>query len=161
MLSLSVHIDNREIGLAAKVVIGPGVVQWVERVNNRKDGYGFAVGIGVERDGEIAGGVVFHDFNGANIFIHVASNGSRKWLTREFLHVIFSYAFDQCKVARITGVVPESNTAAFGFDTAVGFIEEARMVGAHPKGDMVILKMTRDSCRWIDYERFPQPASGP
>lgn len=138
------------------VVIGPGVVEYVERVNGRKDPYsGYPVGIGIEKDGKLAGGIVFHEFNGANVFIHVASDHPKRWVTREWLHVIFSYAFDQMKVKRVTGIVPESNKTALDFDLSVGFVIESRLTDAHPQGDMLVIKMTRDACRWIDYRRFP------
>ena len=138
------------------VVIGPGVVQYVERVNGRKDPYsGYPVGIGIEKDGQLVGGIVFHEFNGANVYIHVASDFPKKWVTREWLHVIFSYAFDQMKVNRVTGIVPESNQTALNFDLATGFEIESRLKDAHPKGDMLIIKMTRATCRWINYRRFP------
>lgn len=153
--------DYRSLGVRRHplIVIGPGVVEYVQRVNNRKDGYGYAVGIGVERDGKIIGGVALHDFNGTNIFIHVASDCPNRWLNREFLHCVFSYAFDVAKVTRITGIVAQGNIKAYEFDTSVGFIEETRMKDAHPTGDLIVLKMTRPLCKWISYERFPKPTA--
>lgn len=137
------------------IVIGPGVVEYVERVNKRRDPYGGdPVGIGIERDGKIIGGVVFHEYNGSNFFIHVASDHPGRWVNREWLHVIFSYAFDRCKVKRITGIVTEANAKALNFDLDVGFEIEARLKDAHPTGDMLVIKLTRDTCKWIDYERF-------
>ncbi len=142
------------------VVIGPGVVEYVERVNGREDPYsGYPVGIGIEKEGKLIGGIVFHEFNGANVYIHVASDHPKRWVTREWLHVIFSYAFDQMKAKRITGIVPESNKVAYDFDLSVGFEVEATLKDAHPKGDMKVIRMTRDKCKWINYERFSKPAA--
>lgn len=149
------------IGGDSLIVIGQGVVDYVQRVNNRKDGYGFSVGIGVEKNGVLVGGVALHEFNGRNIFIHVASDHPGSWVNREFLHCVFSYCFDQAKVERITGIVAEGNAKAFKFDTAVGFVEETRMKDAHPTGDLIVLKMTRDTCKWINHERFTKPAASP
>ncbi len=139
-----------------RIVIGQHVVDWAARTHGVNPGYTAAVGIGVERDGEIQGAVVFHEFNGASIRIHVVSNKSASWITREWLHVIFSYAFDQCKVKRVTGFTPEVNAHALQFNKRIGFVEEARLKDAEPTGDVVVLKMTRDNCRWIDYEHFPR-----
>jgi hypothetical protein len=48
---------------------------------------------GVERDGQIVGGVVIDGIViGARCSIHCAGDGKR-WLTREFLTVVFDYAF--------------------------------------------------------------------
>ena len=144
------------------IVIGPGVVEYVERVNGRTDPYsGYPVGIGIEKNGVIVGGIVFHEFNGANFYIHVASDHPKRWVTREWLHCLFSYAFDQAGAKRITGIVPESNAVALKFDLDVGFEIEGRLVGAHPKGDMLVIKMTRETCKWIDYERFAQRPTRP
>lgn len=142
------------------IVIGPGVVEYVERVNGRTDPYsGHSVGIGIEKEGKLIGGIVLHEYNGNNFFIHVASDHPKRWVTREWLHVIFSYAFDQCKVKRITGIVTEANKTALDFDLDVGFEIEARLKDAHPTGDMLVIKMTRENCKWIDYERFSKPAA--
>lgn len=138
------------------IVIGQGVVDWACRTHGVKTGYTTAVGIGVEKDGEIQGAVVYHEYNGASLRIHVVSNKSKRWVTREWLHVIFMYAFDQAKVKRITGFTPASNSGALKFNKAVGFVEETRLVDAEPDGDLIVLKMTRDMCKWINYEAYPR-----
>jgi RimJ/RimL family protein N-acetyltransferase len=157
-------MDGHDRGMGDRghslIVAGPGVVEYVERVNGRKDPYsGYPVGIGIEKEGKLIGGIVFHEFNGSNFYIHVASDHPKRWVTREWLHSVFSYAFDVCKAKRITGIVPESNQVALNFDLSVGFEIEARLKDAHPKGDMLVIKMTRETCKWIDYERFPKPAA--
>jgi RimJ/RimL family protein N-acetyltransferase len=137
------------------IVHGQAVVDWCCRTHGIKTGYTAAIGIGVTKGGELQGAVVYHEFNGASIRIHVVSNGSKRWVTREWLHVIFSYAFDQLKVKRITGFTPASNCAALKFNKSVGLVEETRLAGTEPDGDTVVLKMTRADCRWIDYSKFP------
>lgn len=140
------------------IVHGQAVVDWVAKNRGYAGGYSLAVGIGVAATPDastLRGAVVYHEYSGASVRVHVASDGSRRWVTREWLHVIFMYAFDQLKVKRITGMVPEANTAALNFDKSVGFVEEARMKDADPGGDVIILKMTRDMCRWINYAKFP------
>jgi RimJ/RimL family protein N-acetyltransferase len=94
-------------------------------------------------------GVVFSDFNGVNINMHVASDGSRRWLTKEFLRVVFDYPFNQAKVKRVTGLVGEGNIEARKFDEHIGFKLEARLAGAHPTGDLLIYVMRREDCRFL------------
>jgi RimJ/RimL family protein N-acetyltransferase len=108
-----------------------------------------ATAIGNERDGELMGGVTFDGYNGASVCMHVASNGSRRWLTRGFLRVVFLYAFEQLGVRKVIALVPSDNEAALKFDRHVGFVDEAKIADAHPGGDILILSMTRQQCRWI------------
>lgn len=81
--------------------------------------------------------------------MHVASDGTKKWLNREFLRFAFVYAFDQMKVRKLIGIVPSNNEQALKFDLNLGFSEEARIKDAHPQGDLILLSMTRQACRWI------------
>lgn len=143
----------------ANIVIGQGVVDWAARTHGVNPGYTAAVGIGVEKDGEIQGAVIYHEWNGASIRIHVVSNGSKRWVTREWLHVVFMYAFDQLGVKRITGFTPEANKDALEFNKKVGFVEDARLEDAEPSGALVVLKMKKENCRWIDYKHFKGAAS--
>jgi RimJ/RimL family protein N-acetyltransferase len=108
-----------------------------------------SVAVGLEKNGELVAGVTFDHFNGASLCMHVASDGSKRWLNREFLRFCFQYAFDQAKVKKVIGLVPSSNTQALRFDLHLGFSEEARIKDAHPEGDLLILTMTRPQCRWI------------
>lgn len=106
--------------------------------------------IGLVEDGEIIAGVLFEDWNGANILMHVAAKPGRRWLNREFLKACFSYPFNQLGVKRVTGVVPSANKDAMRFDLHLGFSLEATLKEAHPDGDLHILAMRREDCRWLE-----------
>lgn len=131
------------------IVVGDDVVRWVAARVGEHGNFGAAQGIGWARDGSLVAGVVYNDFNGPNICMHVASDGSRRWLTREYLRVAFDYPFNQCGVRRITGLVGEGNEAARRFDEHVGFRLETRLWGAHPSGDLLVYVMWKDNCRWV------------
>ena len=49
---------------------------------------GRGTAIGLERDGEIVAGVLYEDFNGANVVMHVASDGTAQWMTPEYLRTL-------------------------------------------------------------------------
>lgn len=104
---------------------------------------------GTER--QIAG-VLFNEFNRASIQMHVAAEPGARWMTRHYLGFCFRYPFFQCKVKKILGFVGSNNHQALAFDTHLGFVEEARIKDAHPEGDMVILSMTPEQCRWLTIE---------
>lgn len=106
--------------------------------------------IGIERDGELVGGCVIEGYvKGARCSMHIAGEG-KHWLTREFLSVCFDYVFRQlgCRVA--LGMVSSSNTAALAFDRHLGFQDVCTIRdGAGAGGDLVILEMRPEFCRWL------------
>lgn len=110
-------------------------------------GQGATIGLEDARFGLIAG-VVYTDFNGANVNMHLAAHGS-SWLTREFLWICFDYPFNQLGCRRVTGIVPASNERAMKFDKHLGFELEATLKDAAPDGDVHLLCMRRDQCRWL------------
>lgn len=101
--------------------------------------------------GNLVGGVLFDHYYGRSIAMHVAGDG-RRWLNREFLHVCADYAFKQLGVHKILGMVPSLNTDAMRFNLKLGFEQEAVIKDAVPGGDLIILSMTRDQCRWLSKE---------
>jgi len=94
-------------------------------------------------------GVVYEGYNGANIEMHVAATPGANWLNRQFLWAAFHYPFEQLGLKRVTGVVPAANAHALQFDLKLGFSIEATLKDAHPTGDVHILRMMRDECRWL------------
>ena len=104
--------------------------------------------IGWERNGVIVAGVVYDSFTGANCSMHVASDGSRRWMSREFLFATFNYPFNQLNLRRVTGVVERANTDALRFDYHLGFEDEAVLKDASPSGDLLLLVIWRHKCRW-------------
>jgi len=125
-------------------VIGP----WVcARTGGKFDGMGTAIGL--EEDGRIIAGVLYDGFNGRSICMHVASDGSRGWMTREYLRVCFDYPFRQLGVCKILGLVDSKNLAARQFDEALGFKLECEIPDAGPVGSLCIYSMTPSDCRFL------------
>lgn len=125
------------------------VGEWVcERTGGS---YTEGVAIGLENNGELVAGVIVDDYNGASARMHVAGEG--QWLTREFLFVCFDYVFRQLNLNVVIGVVSSANAQALRFDKHLGFNELARIPKGHPAGDLVILTMTKEDCRYagVDY----------
>lgn len=122
--------------------------QWVcARVGGRFDP-SMATAIGLEKDGVLVAGVMFDNFNGRSISMHVAGEGGH-WMTREYARACFGYAFNQLKVNKVIGLVDSSNQAARRYDEHLGFQLEATITGAGKVGDMLIFSMTPEQCRWI------------
>jgi RimJ/RimL family protein N-acetyltransferase len=106
-------------------------------------------GIVQRRNGETIAAVVYDDCNGANIFMHVASDGSRHWLTRHFLHEAFKYPFITQGCSRITLWIDGRNTDSRRFAVNLGFRPEAVLEKAGRDGhDVMIYRMFRQECRY-------------
>lgn len=65
--------------------------------------------IGATKDGnDLCAGAVFNDYTGSNLEITLVSDGG---LTRGNIRAVFSYAFDQVKVNRLSAKTKRSNKA--------------------------------------------------
>ena len=115
--------------------------------------FGSCVGIGLEEDGELIAGVVFDDYNGSNISMHVGAIPGKRWMTKEYLWYCFYYAFEEAKVKRITGVVEEENITAQKFDEHLGFELETTLKDAGRSGDLLIYRMFKEDCRFLRMKR--------
>ena len=124
---------------------------WVaERVNQGAD-WGSFYALGITKGEEVIAGVVINNYNGANATCHIAVTRQTKLLVPLFHHVC-EYAFNQCKLKRLTGMVPTNEPDIIEFDKHLGFEEEFVMKDGAPGADMQILVMRPDTCRWLRKE---------
>lgn len=75
--------------------------------------------MGIERDGEIVGGVLFNHFEGADVHVSLAGEG---W-NRAFIEAVGRYVYDQLRCERMTAVTA---------DPAV--VDYARRLGGEVEG---------------------------
>lgn len=110
-----------------------------------------AQAIGLEHDGKLVAGVVYENKSGANIMMHVASDGSRHWMTPAYLSACFRYPFIQEGCNRITGLVRADNVDAQRFDEHLGFKREGQLRAACTDGtDLIVYGMLKTECRFIE-----------
>jgi RimJ/RimL family protein N-acetyltransferase len=130
------------------IVISQHVAMWVaERTGGQYfDGSGH--GIGWVKDDELVAGVLFDNFTGRSVQMHVAA-ARKNWLSREFMRFCFHYPFEQLKVNKLVGLVDSTNAAALRFDLHLGFQQEAVIKDAGKTGDIIVLTMTREQCRFL------------
>jgi RimJ/RimL family protein N-acetyltransferase len=103
-----------------------------------------------KRDGEIIAAVLYQDFNGSNIFVHMAAEPGRRWGTKDFLYWTMHYPFVQLGAQRMTGWVEVDNIVAQKFDEHLGFKREAILKGAGQHGqDVILYVMHREDCRHV------------
>lgn len=108
--------------------------------------------IGLEENGEIIAVVGYDNYNGASVSMHVAGEGKR-WMNREFLWYAFHYPFVEVGVNVIIGLVSSTNQAALNLDKHLGFEEACVIKNASPDGDLHILTMTREQCKFLTIRR--------
>lgn len=140
------------------IVTGPEVVSWVATRTNEFGNFGAAVGIGVERDGQLIAGVVYNEYNGVNCNMHVAAIPKSNWLHRATLWHFFNYPFNTLRVNRVTALVGEGNTKSRRLIEGVGFSLETTLEAAHPTGRLLIYRMFTRECRWIQRESYAKAA---
>lgn len=105
-------------------------------------------GIGLERDGELVGGVMYERFNGNSIWMHCAGVG--RWITKDYLKASFAYPFVQLGVRCVLGWVESSNEKARRLNEHLGFKPHAVIEGAaRDGGDVILYRMTREECRFL------------
>jgi len=109
-----------------------------------------AVTITALKAGEITAVTVFDTFSDNDCQIHVASDGSRNWLSRQYLQMVFAYPFRQLGLRRLTSLVSVNNAASLSFCQQCGFIREGQLRKAAESGeDLVLFGMLREECRWL------------
>ena len=124
------------------------VGRWVcERLNCQFDKTSSAA-IGIERDGELVGGVFYDNFRTRCIAMHVASAGAH-WMTMDFLWYAFAYPFQQLGVSKVMAPIDSTNTNARHFVERLGFVLEASIAEGSKDGDLLIYTMNRAQCRFL------------
>ena len=132
MIICSDPVHGARIATAAGCSFDPAVDQVIAR----------------EENGELLGGVVYKDFTRESIAMHVAGFDPR-WINKEMLWKAFDYPFVQLGCKTVFGPVPSYNTQALEFDRKLGFSQVAIVPGVFPGGDLVVLAMKREDCRWL------------
>jgi len=126
------------------------LLPWVEA---RIEGTCFdddAKAIGVARDDKILACVVYDEFRKGQCQMSVASDGSKRWLTRQYLVRLFAYPFLQCEMNRVYSLVSIENTRSLKLCRGLGFVQEGLLRQAGDKGqDMILLAMLRHECRFL------------
>lgn len=127
----------------------PGDGAWImQQVHGRFDPE-VDVSIVNHRDGKAAGGFVITGYTGASAFVHMAGDDTR-WCSRDLMWMVFNYAFVQLHLRKLFAPVAASNYIALGQDLRAGFMIETVLRDAYHDGDMLVLSMTPDTCRWLD-----------
>lgn len=122
------------------------VAKWVSGKIDGCTGFGPCTAIGVVRDDQLVGGVVYHEFRGHDVRVSIAidSAGFIPW------RFLFAYPFDQLGCVRLTSIIDKRNEKSRALCVRLGF----KLEGVHPRGidrtkTAISYGMLKEHCRWI------------
>lgn len=125
------------------------LVPWAEGVIGCRF-YRDARAIGWGDEDTIKAVAVYDRWSETDCCVHLASDGTGRWMTRSFLAAGFHYPFVQCGLRRMTGLVSADNPEALRLDLHMGWRREGVLRRAAPDGtDIILLGMLRSECRFI------------
>ena len=105
-----------------------------------------------DTQGNILGGIVVCAYFGRSMAAHMAGDDKR-WFTRELAWLAFDYAFNQAGCHKMIAGIRSDNHKAIAIDMRGGWQFETVIKDLYEPGvDMVVLGMTRDTCKWLDYQ---------
>ncbi|WP_421849884.1 N-acetyltransferase [Oricola sp.] len=111
--------------------------------------------IGHERNGQIVGVCLYTHPTGRSCMFHAVSDGSRRWVTREFITRAMAYPFIQCGYHRMTCTVSLDNPDSLLFTVHFGWTLEGVMREEGPNGeDMLLFGLLARECRQISHLRL-------
>lgn len=105
--------------------------------------------IGLEKDGNLVAVVGYCGFRAKSCVIHVAAI-DHNWINKDLLWASFDYPFNKLGVSVILATVSSNNEDSLKLSRHLGFVDKAYIEDAHDDGDLVILAMRREQCRWLD-----------
>jgi hypothetical protein len=74
---------------------------------------------------------------------------SKRWLGGDMLWTVFAYPFLQLGLGMVCGTIPSSKPELLDFNLRLGFNVECVVKGAYVDGDLIVMAMRREQCRWI------------
>jgi len=125
------------------------VARWVAaRIFGPGGGFDPCSAIGVERDGDLAAGVVYHDWQPdfGTMQLSIAADTPR-WATPGTVAALLRYPFAQQGANKAWVAVPARNTRSLRLATGLGFVAEARLAEHFGDDDAVILRMFKREWR--------------
>lgn len=106
--------------------------------------------------GNVVCGAIFEDWNGANLYMHIAIESK---ITAQFLALLADYAFNQANVKRLTGIIPSTNKQSINFAIRCGFVLESTLRQATLDGDLLVFRLFKNECPYLK-SRYAQTLKG-
>ena len=105
-----------------------------------------------DSDDKLMGGVLFTDFWGGSMCIHMAGFNPQ-WVNKAMVFLAFDYPFNKIGVKKMFGLVPEWNHVSRNNTLHLGFKIEYLVADVfnfpHGVNGMYIMSMVKEDCRWL------------
>lgn len=102
---------------------------------------------------KLMGGTLYTDYWGGSVGCHFAGFHPG-WINRELLWLGFDYPFNQLKVKKLFGLIPEWNVQSRNTALRLGFKIEYLTEDVFNRDDgingMYLTSMRREDCKWLD-----------
>jgi Acetyltransferases, including N-acetylases of ribosomal proteins len=103
----------------------------------------------VRPDGSIAAVAVYLHLRQHSCELNLASDGSRRWLTRGFLYWLAAVPFVQWDMQRVTAIARLSNGRSIRLLRHAGFVGEGVLRRAYGDEDGLVMGLLRGECRFL------------
>lgn len=103
--------------------------------------------IGQLIDGELKAVASFSSFVGKSCNFSLV--GKDNFMSKDFLWAMFDYPFNRLKLKVILATIEGGNEKSLNLSRKLGFKEVANIADAHKDGDLVIMVLRREDCKWL------------
>ena len=131
------------------VDVGGQIAEFVAK-GTGSAGWGPCSAFGVEKDGKLVQGIVFEQYTGSNVMIHIYGVPGEKWRNRAFWWLCSAYPFTQLGCDRITAFISESNSQAMRLAEHYGMERECVMEGAMYGANINVMVLWKNKSRWLN-----------
>ena len=105
-------------------------------------------GVAREVNGQIVAAFGYDNFQELSCAIHCCVD--EPWgLNRSLLSMAFRIPFEQWGYNCLISIIDSGNVKSLNLAERLGFVEFAKLPGAHPSGALHFGAMYRDKCRWL------------
>ena len=105
--------------------------------------------IGQLKDGNLVAVAGYTNFMPKACEIHIGSVGEH-WASKDFIWAVFDYPFNKLGLSVILGQICADNIDALKLNRHLGFKVVAEIPDAHMSGDLVIMAMKKEECRFLN-----------
>lgn len=128
---------------------------FVARGIGNNTGFGPCASMGVSRDGNLLGAVIFHDWQPDRETVEMSVHGEKGWISRRVVNAAMSYIFDGLNCQMVVGQAASTNAAALALDRRI-FANEVvipRLMGRNTDGH--IFSLTHE--QWLSHRLYTPP----